>query len=159
MKVELLILSCLKDRFPGIAEEDKLLLGISQYAKDNNIGILVKEGQTIETSKLILSAFLEPFFNMSFELVKAYFYNYDLISEFKTNSKIIFELASQKRNSGNKILLSKEMEEKIVCCISNIYSKKELESVFSTEISDIILEIDYLKGKTDKFSLRTLRME
>ena len=134
------------------------LNGISEYAKDNKMDALLKDERSIETAEFLTYAFLEPFLKMPVNMVQAYFENYAIIKEFKMLSNTVFDLARKKSMTSNVVLLPKDIEERTICCISKIYSIGELEKSFAAEISDVIMETDYVKGKTDKLSIRLARM-
>lgn len=159
MKIETIILGCLKKHISGLQEDKECFLsGISEYAKDNKMDGLLKEERSVETAEFLTSTFLEPFFQMPVNMVQAYFENYALTKEFKMLSNTVLELARKKSMTDNIVLLPKDIEERTTCCISKIYSIGALEESFATEISDVIMEMDYVKGKTDKLSIRLARM-
>lgn len=159
MKIETIILGCLKKHISGLQEDKECFLsGISEYAKDNKMDGLLKEERSVETAEFLTSTFLEPFFQMPVNMVQAYFENYALTKEFKMLSNTVLDLARKKSMTDNIVLLPKDIEERTTCCISKIYSIGALEESFATEISDVIMEMDYVKGKTDKLSIRLARM-
>ena len=159
MKIETIILGCLKKHISGLQEDKECFLnGISEYAKDNKMDGLLKDEQSVETAEFLTSTFLEPFFQMPVNMVQAYFENYALTKEFKMLSNTVLDLARKKSMTDNVVLLPKDIEERTTCCISKIYSIGALEESFATEISDVIMEIDYVKGRTDKLSIRLARM-
>lgn len=159
MKNETIILGCLKKHISGLQEDKECFLdGISEYAKDNKMDALLKDERSDEAVEFLTSTFLEPFFQMPVNMVQAYFENYALTKEFKMLSNTVLDLARKKSITDNIVLLPKDIEERTTCCISKIYSIGALEESFATEISDVIMEMDYVKGKTDKLSIRLARM-
>lgn len=157
MTIETIILDCLKKHIKGLSKDnEEFLKGISEYAQDNNMNSLLKENSPLEITEFLVSAFLDPFFKMPSKMVNTYFESYSLVKEFKILSNSIFELAKNKMQSHD-VSLSENLEKRVIDCISEIYSKKELESIFAAEVSDVILEIDYIRGRTDKYSVRLSR--
>ena len=159
MKIETIILGCLKKHISGLQEDKECFLnGISEYAKDNQMDALLTDEHSVETAEFLVSTFLEPFSQMPVNTVQAYFENYALIKEFKMLSNTVLDLARKKRMTDDAVVLPTDVEERTTCCISKIYSMGALEESFATEISDVIMEMDYVKGKTDKLSIRLARM-
>lgn len=158
MTIETIMLACLKKHVKGLPEEnEEFLKGISEYAYDNNMSSFLKEDSTLEITEFLVTAFLDPFFKMPSKMVNTYFENYSLVKKFKMLSNSVFELAKGKMQSHD-VSLSENLEKQVIDCISEIYSKNEFESIFSAEISDVIMEMDFIKGRTDKYSVRLSRM-
>lgn len=159
MKVETIVLSCLKKHSSELHVDNECFLdGVFKYVQDNNIDSLLSEKQSTDTAELLIISFLEPLLRMPSNVLNAYFENYCLIKEFKMISNTVLELAQEKWNTRAKVLLNEDMEERAIHCIAELYSQNDLKSVYTMEISDVILEMDYIKGKTEKISVRLARM-
>ena len=156
MKIETIIINCLKKNINGINESDAFFDGISEYASDNSMDSFIKDDQPIEVTEFVVSSFMQPFYSMPVEKVNSFFKNYSLIKNFNLLSNEVFGLACEKYKHGNATVPA-DLEERINLCISKIYLNKELEKLYMMEISDVIMDIDFVKGKTDKLSLRLAR--
>ena len=158
MKIETIILDCLKKHISGLNEVKECFMdGISEYANDNKMDVLINDKLSAETAEYLTSTFLEPFYQMPVYTVEVYFENYALIKEYKMLSNTVFDLARQKFMTGNMVTLPADVEDRTICCISKVYANEALGDTFAMEISDVIMEMDYLKDKTDKLSIRLAR--
>ena len=57
MKIETIILGCLKKHISGLQEDKECFLnGISEYAKDNKMDGLLKDERSVETAEFLKKA-------------------------------------------------------------------------------------------------------
>lgn len=158
MKIELIVLQLLQNRILGLETvSDNFMDGISVYIKEN--GLSAFEMDNDESQMRILELYLEPLMGMPASVIVPYFENYQLVKQFKLLSNQILELAISKAEGKDKTsdINIEKIENDINDCIAKICSNDLLKRQLETEVSDLILNLDYLKGKTEFYSSQVSR--
>ena len=158
MKTELIILEMLQDRTKDkITISDALMDGIAMYVSENHLSEF--DTGDDESTKKILALYLEPIMNMPAQMIISYFENYQLITDFKMVSNQIFDMAFQRSKSGIDVPLAsiEEVGTRANNVIARICTDSTLKKWLESEISDLILDLDYVKGKSDAYSIRLAR--
>lgn len=156
MRVETIILDCIKRKYQELNTDDDLINGICEYVKDNQIEQMLQNVNSRETREFLVESFLTPILDLPRNIIEEYFKNYKLIKGFRQFSKNIFQQAKRKYNN-EQYSYDKKDEEGLISVLTKIYSNNILKNNFAVEISDILLDLDFLKTGNSKYSLRLIK--
>ena len=106
---------------------------------------------------MIVETYVEPIFRLSADYVRAYFENYDMIVELNAYSNEILELAVRTHNGENMKMDNDAIEGKLTSLARGLYKEPMLKSMVDMQVSEGLLDIAYINGKSDKMSMRLSR--
>ncbi|HCS73585.1 MAG TPA: hypothetical protein DIW17_06905 [Clostridiales bacterium] len=158
MTVVRVVCDILEKRYQNISiNDDEFISGISQYTKDNHLEMLMTVNETNNENIALVESFIEPLLELPEEFIVPYFVYYDEIKEVKKLSGIIFDIAYdvyKQRSMPDKI---DEYEKRFMKLAACLYNCDGIRTMVEATISETIMDLDFAKGKTDKFSMRLSR--
>lgn len=134
----------------------KLAEGVRGYVRDNGLNNACV-GTDEKTCKMLVETYVEPIFRLSADYVRAYFENYEMIVELNAYSNEILELAVRTHNGENMKMDNDAIEGKLTSLARGLYKEPMLKSMVDMQVSEGLLDIAYINGKSDKMSMRLSR--
>lgn len=138
----------------------QLANGIDAYIEDNGFHAL--EDRFEDTViKNVISNNLAVLLSRPAEEIVLYFSNYGLIERIRLINNRSLKLANEKRH-GKDIENSDsvdELEAELENCLREVYRIKGLQNILQTQISEIILNLDYANNSSSGLSQRLSNLE
>ncbi len=158
MKTELIILKMLQEKSQdNNIISDALMDGIAMYVSENHLSAF--DTGDDEHTRIVLNLYLEPLMDMPVQMIIKYFENYKLITDLKMISNQVFDMSFQRLKNGviTPPISIAEVEAKANNLIARTCADSTLKKWLESEISDLILDLDYLSGKSNAYSIRLAR--
>ena len=156
MKIEKMIYDVIKSKIRQMKyNENALFDGIIAYAADNRIELLVEKMQAAgKNPAAAVEMFIKPITNLSPEAIIAYFVQYQPLKEFRQISNQIFEAVRHFHATKEVKVELVVLEDRLKALAAKLYYDPTLKNMLDMELSENMLDINYMRGETDKLSLR-----
>ena len=156
MSVEEIIYNYIfEERHIEYSDKKKLEQGIIHYVEDNGLDAMSKNMDDVQKRQLI-EAFIEPMFNVS-EEARVYFENYDLLMKLKLLSNRLLDIAEMTYRGRSTDVDVAQLKDEISYIVDQMYNDESLRKSVDLEVSECLLDLDYIMGITDKMSIRLSR--
>ena len=156
MSVEEIIYNYIfEERHIEYSDKKKLEQGIIHYVEDNGLDAMSKNMDDVQKRQLI-EAFIEPMFNVS-EEARVYFENYDLLMKLKLLSNRLLDIAEMTYRGRSTDVDVAQLKDELSYIVDQMYNDESLRKSVDLEVSECLLDLDYIMGITDKMSIRLSR--
>ncbi len=155
MSAEQLVYEVLRDTYEDLSATDMLYQGIEEYVVETGLETALSKCLSNEKRRKVLQAYMSPLLLTDKQYAVSYFETLPKRASFKALSNEIRHYAEEKFRSRNvdcqvSDTLSQRLSEFAVLFFSDKVLKKEMEA----EISDCLVELDFIAGRTDTISIR-----
>jgi len=155
MNAEAIIFNYIVKKKKMYFDRKKIEKGIVNYVTDNGLNALCEGMNDIQKSRLI-EDFIEPIFSSN-EEARVYFENYDLLVRLKLLSNELFDAAEKRYNGYHESDNIDYFKEELSRIIEETYRDDSLSRAIEMEVSECLLDINYIMGLSDKISFRLSR--
>lgn len=158
MNYQVCVFQLILEKIQNLPYNDDLLnKGIESYIKKEQIETLVGKAPTDEDKEDLIRIYMIPLLKMPEKYIVAYFENYDALEELKLVSNAIANEAVRAFHKEKAEEQTDDLEEKLTRLLSKLYKVEALQPMMKMEISENILDLDFIRGKTDKKSIRLIK--